>query len=70
MINKYNNPNLITCMFSTLFPFRIGVPKNEQQTHKIIITNSCKTFNEFVQNSLLVFKTSFISIFCIQHNTM
>jgi hypothetical protein len=25
MINEYNNPNLISCMFFTLFPFRIGV---------------------------------------------
>jgi hypothetical protein len=25
MINKYNNPNLITYMFSTLFPFGISV---------------------------------------------
>jgi hypothetical protein len=27
MINEYNNPNLISCMFSTLFPFGIGVPQ-------------------------------------------
>jgi len=69
MINEYNNPNLITCMFSTLFPFGIGVSKMNNIPHKIITTNSCKTFSEFQQNSLLIFKTSFISIFCIQHNT-
>jgi len=69
MINEHNNPNLITCMFSTLFPFGIGVPKMNNIPHVIITTNSCKTFNESKQNSLLVFKTSFISNFCIQHNT-
>jgi hypothetical protein len=27
MINEYNNPNLIACMFPILFPFRIDAPK-------------------------------------------
>jgi hypothetical protein len=27
MINEYNNPDSITCMFPTFFPFKIGVPK-------------------------------------------
>ncbi len=35
MINEYNNPNLISCMFPTLFPFGIGVPKMANKVVKI-----------------------------------
>jgi hypothetical protein len=70
MINEYNNLDSIPCMFPTLISFKNWCPWKEQQTHKIITTNSCKTFNEFGQNLLLVFKRSFISNVYIQHNIM
>jgi hypothetical protein len=35
MINKYNNPNLIACMFPTLFPFEIDVPKMNNRPIKL-----------------------------------
>jgi hypothetical protein len=41
MINEYNNPNLIACLFPTLFPFGISVPKmnnrpNENYHYKLM----------------------------------
>jgi len=35
MINEYNNPDLIACMFPTLFLFRIGVPKMNNKPIKL-----------------------------------
>jgi len=35
MINEYNNPHLISCMFLTLFPFRIGVPEMANKVIKV-----------------------------------
>ncbi len=35
MINEYNNPNLISCMFPTLFPFGIGVPQMANRVVKV-----------------------------------
>jgi hypothetical protein len=40
-------------------------PQNELQTHQIITTNSCKTFNEFGQNSLSIFKTNHLFPFFV-----
>jgi hypothetical protein len=33
MINEYNNPTLLSCMFHNLFPFGIGI-------HEILYINS------------------------------
>ncbi len=41
MINEYNNPNLIVWMFSTLFPFGMGILEMNNRPIKII-TNPCK----------------------------
>jgi hypothetical protein len=35
MINEYNNLDLIACMFSTLFPFGVGVPKMNNRPIKL-----------------------------------
>jgi hypothetical protein len=35
MINEFNNPNLIACMFPTLFSFKIGVPKMNNRPIKL-----------------------------------
>jgi len=35
MINEYNNLNLISCMFPTLFPFRMCVPEIANKVVKI-----------------------------------
>ncbi len=35
MINEYNNPNLISCMFLTLFPTEIGVPEMANRVIKV-----------------------------------
>jgi hypothetical protein len=35
MINEYNNPNLISCMFPTLFPFGIGVAQMANRVVKV-----------------------------------
>jgi hypothetical protein len=51
MINEYNNPDLITCMFPTLFPFKICVLemnnkplKLSLQTHVKHLMNLYKTW--------------------------
>jgi hypothetical protein len=46
MINEYNNPDLITCMFSTLFPFGIGVP----EMNNIPIKLSLQTHVKYLMN--------------------
>jgi hypothetical protein len=50
MINEYNNPNIIPCMFPTLFPFGFGllemankVVKVSQQLHVKQIFNLDET---------------------------
>ncbi len=35
MTNAYNNPNLISCMFPTLFPFGIGVAQMANKVVKV-----------------------------------
>jgi hypothetical protein len=35
MVNVYNNPSLISCMFPSLLPFGIGVSKMENRSFKI-----------------------------------
>ncbi len=37
MINEYNKLDIITCMFPTLFPFGIGVPKMNNKPIKLSI---------------------------------
>jgi hypothetical protein len=54
MINEYNNPNLIACLFPALFSFGIGVPKMNYipiklslQTHVKHLMNLDKTRYQF-----------------------
>ncbi len=42
MINEYNNPDLIACMFPVLFPFRIGVPKMNNKPIKLSLQTHVK----------------------------
>jgi hypothetical protein len=62
MINEYNNPILIACMFTTLFPFKIGVPemnnkplKLSLQTHVKHLMNLYKTCYQFSKHHLFPF---------------
>ncbi len=62
MINKYNNPNLIACMFPTLFPFGIGVLKMNNkpiklslQTHVKYLMNLYETRYQFSKHHLFPF---------------
>jgi hypothetical protein len=62
MINEYNNPNLIACMFPTLFPFKIGVPKMNNrlielslQTHVKHLMNLDETRYQFSKHHLFPF---------------
>jgi hypothetical protein len=47
MINEYNNPNLISCMFLTLFPFEIGVPEMANRVIKVSLQMHVKHFLKF-----------------------
>jgi hypothetical protein len=58
MINEYNNPNLISCMFPTLFPFEIGVPKMVNKVVKV-------SLQLHVKHLLNLDKTKYISILSI-----
>jgi hypothetical protein len=42
MINEYNNPNLIACMFPILFPFGNGVPKMNNKPIKLSLQTHVK----------------------------
>ncbi len=42
MINEYNNPNLIACMFPILFPFGIDVPKMNNRPIKLSLQTHVK----------------------------
>jgi hypothetical protein len=42
MINEYNNSDLITCMFPTLFPFGIGVSKMNNKPIKLSLQTHVK----------------------------
>jgi hypothetical protein len=44
---KYNNPNLIACMFLALFPFGIDVPKMNNKPMKMSLQMHHETFDEF-----------------------
>ncbi len=62
MINEYNNPNLISCMFPTLFPFGIGVlemanrvVKVSLQMHVKHLLNLDKTKYAFSKHHLFPF---------------
>jgi hypothetical protein len=37
MVNEYNNPILLICMFPTLFPYRLSAPKMTCQKIKVSI---------------------------------
>ncbi len=59
---KYNNPNLISCMFPTLFPFGIGVSQManrvvniSQQIHVNHLLNLDETKHSFSKNHLFPF---------------
>jgi hypothetical protein len=59
MINQYNNPYLITCMFPTIILFGIGVPemnnkpiKLSLQTHVKHLMNLDETPNQFSKDHL------------------
>jgi hypothetical protein len=52
MINEYNNPNLIACMFPTLFSFGIGVPKMNYRHIKL-------SLQTHVKHSMNLDKTNF-----------
>jgi len=47
MINEYNNPNLISCMFLTLFPFKIGVPEMANKDIKVSLQMHVKHLSKF-----------------------
>jgi len=47
MINECNNPNLISCMFLTLFPFEIGVPEMANRVIKVSLQMHVKHFLKF-----------------------
>jgi len=62
MINEYNNPNLITCMFPTLFSFRIHVLemnnkpiKISLQTHVKHLMNLDETCYQFSKHHIFPF---------------
>jgi hypothetical protein len=42
MINEYNKPNLIACMFLALFPSRIGAPKMNNKPIKLSLQTHVK----------------------------
>jgi hypothetical protein len=42
MINEYNNPNLIACMFPTIFPFGICVPEMNNKPIKLSLQTRVK----------------------------
>jgi hypothetical protein len=42
MINEYNNLDLIACMFSTLFPFGVDVPKMNNIAIKLSLQTDVK----------------------------
>jgi hypothetical protein len=42
MINEYNNLDIITCMFPTLFPLGIGVPEMNNEPIKLSLQNHFK----------------------------
>jgi hypothetical protein len=62
MINEYNNPNIITCMFPTLFSFRIHVLemnnkpiKLSLQTHVKHLMNLDETRYQFSKHHIFPF---------------
>ncbi len=42
MINEYNKPNLIVCMFPALFPSGIGAPKMNNKPIKLSLQTHVK----------------------------
>ncbi len=47
MINEYNNPNLIACMFPTSFPFKIGVLERNNIPIKLSLQTHVKHLMNF-----------------------
>jgi hypothetical protein len=46
-IDEYNNPNLISCMFPTLFPFGLGIPQMANRVLKVSLQMHVKHLLNF-----------------------
>jgi hypothetical protein len=56
-------------MFPSLFPFEIGVLEMENKLIKVYLQIHMKHLMN-LNETLQFFKTPFIPIFCVQHNSM
>jgi hypothetical protein len=65
MINEYNNPILISCMFPPLFPFGIGVPEMANRVVKVSLQMHVKHLFNLVETKYAFSKHHTVSILCI-----